>query len=615
MKPLYQSILATLLFLVSSQSYSQEVLWTMDMQDKMTEAGWITQLSNGHILAAGSTGTMVIDNSTGEEVWHNKELKALLKHSFQEINGTPLSYCESQPVMDKARGFVIHSGTGKVLYDTKDGNYRIKNYLIMPSKGLILFELTAEKRRYLLNFSLETLQETWIADLGEIKGLKDKLTNISGPVSFIDHGPDFINDKQLLLAINERIFALDQNTGQSLWTYEGDKDLTAMVYSQETNGVYIGVKKDKKLTVLDPDSGDDITPGKLKLKGTLIDIGSDPAGNIILVETEGFNLINPTSQDLVWKKSFKIEYLDEVIPMDKGYIAIGKDENNGSISYVNHEGKDIWKSKIKGYTYYTSLTNAGILYISTERSNILSYDDGKDIWDKDVKFRAIPAVAYDEEESRVVMIDNGNVYKFDLSTGQINVVAEKLKLEGVSKVTPLLAESIPQGYLAYTPQLMSLISKDGKLVYTKEYPQVKSFNYSSLGTLGLASLGIDFDIEGNMENIKTLDRIAKGGSIESNRASEGTVDESVAGGLYFNDDPVFEIIKKRYSNSKLTKDSQYILTTNESNDPGIHKINKGSGETEKIIPLQDKSPQYVIDDIDSRVFVNEKYKILTCYQM
>jgi hypothetical protein len=139
---------------------------------------------------------------------------------------------------------------------------------------------------------------------------------------------------------------------------------------------------------------------EIKIKGSLLDITSDSKNNIVLVETEGFNLVDPKTSDFLWSKSYKIDYLDEVIPFDKGYIAIGKDEKDGSISYVDANGKKIWDTKVNGYTYYATTTEKGVLYISTERSNILSYADGKDVWNKDVKFKSIPAVTYDEAKRK-----------------------------------------------------------------------------------------------------------------------------------------------------------------------------------------------------------------------
>lgn len=310
-----------------------------------------------------------------------------------------------------------------------------------------------------MSFSLATMAKTWVTDLGEIKGMISQIGNSTTRLSFIDKGPMFSKSGDLIVGLKEMAYGIDAKTGAIKWSYEAEKELQALVYSPLSNSLYLGVKKSNKLTVLDPANGKDITPGKLKLRGNLLDITSDSRNNIVLVETEGFNLIDPKTSDFLWNKSFKIPYLDEVIPFQKGYIAVAKDEDNGSIAYVDNAGKQIWDTKVRGYVYYATTTEKGVLYISTERSNIISFSEGKDVWDKDVKFKSVPAVTYDEVEKKVIMFESKTGYKFDLMTGAMNVFAEDIKLEDVKWNTPLEAESRPNGYFFYTNQHTSLIDK------------------------------------------------------------------------------------------------------------------------------------------------------------
>ena len=78
---------------------------------------------------------------------------------------------------------------------------------------------------------------------------------------------------------------------------------------------------------------------------------------------------------------------------------------------------------------------------------------------------------------------------------------------------------------------------------------------------------------------------------------------------------LFEVTKTRYSNSKDVKDHKFIMTKNESGQKFIYMINKDSGNIDKQISLVDKTPFYVVDEIDNRVFLSEKNKSVTCYQM
>ncbi|MEP6645937.1 MAG: PQQ-binding-like beta-propeller repeat protein [Saprospiraceae bacterium] len=604
------------LFLISMGGvlHAQTQLWSEDMSSTLAEVGWLQQANDGYIIAAGAKGLMGIDNNTGKQVWMNKELKGVIKDTYQNIDGLPIFYAEYSPVVGKTRGLIMNSTTGDVLYDTKDDNYRIKSYHLLPDQGVILFEMTKEKTQLLMSFSLRTMTKTWVTSLGEIKGLFSALGNATTRVSFVDQGPMFSKSGDLIVGINQMVYGMDAGTGTIKWSYEADKKLTALVYSPQNNSLYMGVKKSNKLTVLDPANGKDITPGKLKLRGSLLDITTDSKNNIVLVETEGFNLIDPKTNDFLWKNSFKVEYLDEVIPFDKGYIAVAKDEKDGSISYVDSNGKKIWDTNVKGYTYYATTTQKGVLYISTERSNILSYSDGKDVWDKDVKFKSIPAVTYDEAEKKVILFESGTGYKFDLASGAMTVFADDIKLENVNKKTPLKAEYRPAGYVLYTDQHISLLDKKGKLVYTKDYPQLSSTNFTSLAQFGANIAGVDIDIAGDIENMKQLDRLSKGIYRNSNAANEGT-SQSEATGIYINEAPLFEIIKTRYSNSKNSRDHKFILSKDGDSKRAIFMVNKDNGKVDKKIDVVDMTPQYIVDEVDSRVFISERNKTISCYNM
>lgn len=617
MKNVLQLITCLLLSITSLNA--QDKLWEKDLKDDLYNVSWIKQSNDGVIIAAGDKGLMALDNTTGETLWHQKEFKGVDKNTFFAIEGLPMIYVEYVPMLGKTRGLILNSTTGDILFDTKENDYRVRNYTMISESGVILFELIGGSERFLMSFDLKTWETKWATVVGEAKGLFSKLVN----KSFIDQGPFLNKEGNILVSIKKDIFALDAATGNILWQYEGDKDVNALVYSNSNNSLYIGIKKSKKLVVLNPSTGEDITPGKLKLRGTLIDVRQDN-GNLVLVETEGFNIIDPSTNEFKWKKSFKIEYLDEVIPNTQGYIAIGKDEDDGTIALVDPEGDKIWDSKVKGYAYYVTPTKKGVLYVSTERSNILDFEDGKDVWKKDVKFKSIPAVTYDDQEEKVILFENGNGYKFDLTTGDINLFAEDIDLEDVKKKTPLEAEYVSgAGYLLHTDQHISLLDPSGAVKYTNYYkPPATVDGLLSIAQVGLNVVGVDLDIQGSMENINMLTALSNGSYRSAGDQSDATTTTSNIVGLYSGSNAaemttVFEVTKTRYSNSK-SNDSHKFIVAKVNQESGtkhfINMINKATGVVDKRIELLDKTPNYFIDDIDNVVFVNEKNHIISSYQ-
>lgn len=617
----YKKYVSVLMVLSFFTVMAQEKKWEVNLKETLYEVGWIEQTNDGLILASGAKGLLALDNNTGEILWHNTEIKSANKNSFLNISQLPLFYIEYSSLLGKNRGIIINSRTGKILYDTKEDDYRIKNFTVIPDQAMVLFELTKDKTMYLMSFSLKTWQNQWVAELGKYKpGLLSKLAQ----ATFIDHAPQFDSQGNMIIGIDDNIYVLNPNTGSVIWNYEAENKIKALIYSSINNNLYLGVKKSNTLKIFNPETGEDITPGKLKLRGFMIDLVKDEKDNLILVETEGFNIIDPKTNEFKWKKSFKIEPLSEVIPSGDYFYAIGKDEKDGIIAKVDAEGKSIWDTKIKGYAYYVTLTDKGVLYISTERANILDYNLGKDVWKKDVKFRSIPAVTFDNQENKVVLYENEKAYKFDLKSGEIQLFAQDIKLEKVNKKTPLQAGYLEGvGYFLFSDQNMSLLTPDGKLSYTNYYePPSSSDALFAIGNIAGQALGVDLDIQGSLENIKALSSLSNGVYTQT-RDQNGAKSTTTTSGLYVGTDAsnmqaVFEISNTRYYNSKTIKNHQFVVTKVKSDTaPTKHQIlmiNKQTGSTEKEIDLLDKTPNYFIDEIDSRVFVNENNQLISCYE-
>jgi outer membrane protein assembly factor BamB len=575
-------------------------------------------------LAAGDKGLMALDNNTGAEVWFNETLKSADRNSFLSIPGLPMFYAEYVPIIGKTRGVLINSSNGDILFDTKENGYKVKGFTVYPEQAMILFELVQDKMRYLMRFSLRTWTEEWMAPVGKNK--ENLLQKAFGGVSFVDHEPQFDQNGNMIIGIDDEMYVINPENGSELWHYEANKKIKALVYSPISNSIYVGIKKSNKLTILDPKTGEDITPGKLKLRGYMIDlVEDDDTDNLILVETEGFNILDPETNNLLWKKSYKMDPLTEVIPNGSDFIAIGKGEKVGQMARVDANGKKVWDTKISGYAYFNSLTKKGVMYISTARSNIIDYDTGKDVWKRDVKFRSIPAVAYDEKEDKVVIFENGNAYKFDLETGDIDLFAENVELEKVSRKTPLQAEYVMnKGYFLFTDQHVSMLSNQGELVYTDYYQPASSSNaLIALGDFaGSAVLGVDLDIAGSIENINMLTDLSNGvyrSNLDQNGANQET---SLVAGLYVDNgyamQPVLEVTKTRYFNSQQTLDHHFLVTKVKSDTAptkhSIYMVNKATGKIEKEIDLLDKTPNYLVDIVDNRVFVNQNNELLTSYQ-
>jgi len=147
---------------------------------------------------------------------------------------------------------------------------------------------------------------------------------------------------------------------------------------------------------------------------------------------------------------------------------------------------------------------------------------------------------------------------------------------------------------------------------------------ASVATIGLAMAGVDLDVGGAIENLNTLKSLSQGVLVESKDQTDASSQTTVMAGLYVGDEsgnmtPVFEVTQTRYFNSKSTKDHKFILAKKELGENEgrnfIYMLNKASGEIVKRIELFDKTPNYIVDEIDNRVFLNEKNRLISGLQL
>ncbi|MEL6274174.1 MAG: PQQ-binding-like beta-propeller repeat protein [Bacteroidota bacterium] len=288
-------------------AYGQDQLWSVDLKEELNTVSWIEQANDGTIIAAGDKGLMGLNHQDGSVKWKLNELKAIDRNTFLNVDGMPIFYVEYSPLVGKRRGIIINADDGTIHYDTKEDEIRIKEYTLLPEQNSLLFEAMKGDDRFLLNFDLSDLTVKWQTPVGANKGLGAKIKDVArGRKTFLTQGPIIDKAGNLIVGIKDEIYTIDYATGDVKWNQETPKKIKALVYSPANNSLYLGIRKEKRLTVLDPSNGNDITPGKLKLKGTMLDVISDNTGNLVLVETEGFNLIKPSTNDFVWKKNYSL---------------------------------------------------------------------------------------------------------------------------------------------------------------------------------------------------------------------------------------------------------------------------------------------------------------------
>lgn len=600
---------------------AQEKLWQKDLKESLYNVSWIEQTNDGTIIASGDKGLTGINNNTGEEIWSNPDIKGVSRSTFQNIEGLPFFHIEQVGLTGKSKTMLIDASTGKILFDSKEADVKIGTHHLLPSISSILFEAKQEGKNKLLLFNYNDVQTKWMIELSEADGgLKSLVKSAMGLKGFLKFHPELIDDNKILVGEKEIAHLINLNDGKIIWTQNMEDKINALVYSSADKKVYIGVKK--KLKLFDVESGKDVTDGKLKLGSSLEQIFTNTKGNLVLVASDGFNILDPATGKFIWKKSYSQDGISQVLEVNGNYYAIGGEDDSSVLSKIDNNGERIWKEKIDGMAYYIKPIEKGIFYLSTEKSNIITYDKGEKIWKKDLKFKTIPSFDVDTKANEVVFYENKELYKFNLVSGNLEVLNEELKFKSAKDYIFNL-EVRPGGYFIHSDQHTAFVDRKGAIAFNNFYYPVSSIE----GLIGVAQVfadayGVKIDIAGSLETISALDKMKNGSIVSAGDQNEASSQESLVAGLYKvnyktqkRTSTVFEVTEKRYFNSKNLKNHKYILANSVKDGNQILMVNKDNGAIDKKIDLIDKTPNYIADEIDDRVFVNEKNHLITCYKM
>ena len=600
----------TLMAILSSSvftSYAQDVVWDVSLKDKTYSVNWLEQLADGTVIVSGGEGLAALDCKTGDDLWFNETLKNIDRASFQVLEGLPIITMK----VGNGTYAMVNSVSGEVIFDTEAEDAYVGAHYFLPEISSVLFEYRQDGRNSLLLFNYTDSEVKWRYDAGDAKGL---IKTVLKGYKFLAFDPVVMDGSLILVAEKELITALDVATGEVAWMNEFNKKIEAMVYTADFGRIYAGEKN--KLKVIDGKTGDDITPGKLKLDGDFVTAYPNNENQLIIVDSKGFNILEPGSGDFVWKKNFEIGGLDEVLEIDGDYFAFGKEEGTSTIARVDQNGKKVWKEKVSGFAYYITPIDIGIFYLSTDKSNIVSYEDGKALWKKDIKFKTIPSVDYDEKNNDVVLYSDKDVFRFDLNSGDVEQLTKDLKFEK-SKDAIFMLEARDAGYFIYATNHASMVNRKGAIDYNSYYPGPTSTNWLKLASdVSSGVTGYDIDIEGSIETVQALDKLSRGDTRSMGRDQGGSSAESSvlasAGSSYHG---YYELSQQRYANSQLSHQHYYILTSAENGDPVIIALNKDTGKTDKKIELSSNSPGYIVDEPNQNIILSDDRETVKCFNM
>ncbi len=607
---------------VQAQSTAPE--WTVDVGSMVMQANFMEQTDAGILVVCTPNKTIGINPKTKKMAWETTEIRDIKQEEYKPIAGTQYFMVEFQKLTSLKKNktvAIFDSYTGKIVYNSREEDIKVRNTRIMPEmKGLLL---EAEKDgKYLVAFlDFMSSQVLWTKELGEVKkggfGIGALVRAVKSQIETIFKVAPVVDDNgNLVMASKDNVYCVNGKTGAALWQKEFKDNITDFIFTTDKKELF--VVYDDRMDKVEVATGKLAYEKPLRLDGKVN--GLLPYNEeYILMHSDGFNILNNAGQ-FRWKKDASVGNISYVWPVADGFIAVEQEEDKGKIFKVSAEGKKLWDEKLSDAIYTVEPIGNGVLYITAKKANILNYEKGKDVWPKDIKIKGKPAFGADIAKKTVYVFSNKTLSAFNMNDGTYKVVAEDLKLKEYDddKETAKV-EARAEGIFIQTNQSVALVKEDGTVLYNKYFTEagLSKGMRNLLGALGTAAsiAGTATSVAGAMKpqdwQVKNVRQDPKTNAtvieVTSRQMETGA---AITGG----GDALYTFAQDRYFATKSAKNTVYILSRWDEGT-GIVVVDKATGNEIKRIVFNDKTPQYVVDETDYKVYVIVGGKELRAYDL
>jgi hypothetical protein len=600
----------------------------------ITKTKFLIQAATGELITGNDLKLFAIDPEKKEVIWENKDFLGLEDDDISVIDGTPFIKIERQKSLAIGKNkntFIIQARDGKVVYDSKEEGIKVRNTLVIPQLGGLLIENIKDGFLSVTFIDFATAKELWSVPLAKQKtggigigALKRAIKSYTN--SAFNIAPQVDAAGNLLLVNKKEIFAIAK-TGALAWKKEYDDNVDDAYLSADGNSLFIGYKK--YIDKLNTATGASLLAEPIKMRDELNGIA--PYGNDYLVYNEaGINIMD-AGGNMKWKKDSKLGNITQVKFTDAGILAIEAEKDDETVFYwVDNSGKEVWSEKVKGGLMLAEPTEKGVMYVTTERANILTYEKGKDVWNKDIKLKGVPNFGYDANGRILYAYAKDKLHSFNFTDVSYRLVAEDLELKKFNDEEERAVIDVRDNgakLVISTNQNVAAVNvADGKALYNnyfkdigntkKKWLRVAGAAMAVYGTAkqvqgvgnimsGATTAGMGFGnsmggkLTGSAADVKTGSVQMATGERQVNRGANqfnnGVVAESLGSDL-------FAAASQRYLASQATKDNLYILSEMPEGN-GMLVWNKDKGEIFKKITFTDTTPQFVVDEAVDRVYV------------
>ena len=581
-----------------------EPIFEISAGNAVSNTKFLMQASTGELITATPLKLIAIDPDTKAVIWENKEFLNLNEDDVTILDGTPFIKIERKKMLaigNSKNTYIIQARDGKVVYDSKDEGIKVRNTMIIPELGGLLVESVKDGFLTVGLIDFSAAKEIWSVPLakektggiglGAMRRAMKSYTNSAFNVT-----PKVDASGNLVLVNKKEIFCINK-AGALAWKKEFDDNVDDAYLSTDKKALFIGYKK--YIDKLNTADGNSQIKEAIKMKDALN--GIEPMGNDYIVYNEkGINIMD-ASGNMKWKKDATVGNITQVKYTSAGILAVEGDEKDTKLIWVDLNGKDLWDQKIDGGLVFAEPTSKGVMYVTSERANILTFEKGKDVWNRDIKIKGVPFFGQDDKNKILYAFAKEKLHSFNFNDVSYKLVAEGIDLKKFKPEEEAATVDVRDGgnkvVISTNQDVAAVNVADGKIMYNNSFKEIGSSKKRLMKFAGAA-----LSVAGGVMDAKAISK----GNFTATQTGANTVtieSNSVGGGLASNaGGDLYNAAKKRYLATQATKDNLYILSQMEEGN-GLLVWNKDSGTITKKITFNDITPQFVVDESTDRLYV------------
>ncbi len=587
-----------------------EPIFEITAGNAANNAKFLMQSATGELITGNELKLFAIDPEKKSVIWENKDFLGLNEDDITVIEGTPFIKIERQKTLSIGKNkntYIIQARDGKVVYDSKDEGIKVRSTLIIPQLGGLLIESVKDGFLSVSLVDFATAKELWTVPLAKEKSggigigaLKRAVKSFTA--SAFNVAPIVDQNKNLLLVNKKEVFCINK-AGTLAWKKEYDENVDDAYLGADGKSVFIGYKK--YIDKLTTDNGTSTLAEPIKMRDALN--GISPMGKDYLVYNEaGINIMDANG-NMKWKKDSKLGNITQVKYTANGILAIEAVKDDETVFYwVNNEGKEIWNQKVDGGLILAEPTDKGVMYVTSERANTLTYEKGKDVWNKDIKIKGTPNFGVDAKSKILYAFAKEKVHAFNFTDNTYRLVAEGLELKKFDDekegATVDIRNEGGKLIINTNQNVAAMQTADGKVLYNNYFKDIGNTKKKLMKFAGAAA-----SVYGAGRQLSGLGNTSMGlgGAMFANDGSQlnkgmNQYESGMAINSAGND--LYAEASKRYLATQATKDNLYILSEMPEGN-GMLVWNKDKGEIIKKITFTDTTPQFVVDEATDRVYV------------